>query len=319
MRRTLHLQIRTKHNSFKEQTCIVFNSRLAIIIIVIIQKNMKKLSIVILLLAISFCLGITLGTLEIKPYLYSYKQKTLPSTAQPNSFVKEETNRLLLNINSTRNCQFVEQYAQQGEGYVLMGIMRALINKPINKWKFLDIGTNDPISCSNTYLLYKKGATGVLVEPIPYLQERIHKARPKDTLLKGVITDHKKGKSKFYINKLDSLSSLIQEQAEKYKKTYNEKNSINVQEIDIELFPINDILKKYFKNGIDLLSIDAEGYDIQILKAIDTTIYRPKIIILEFQDKINGKQNFINLLKSKNYKLLFENDGDNIFVDKTLL
>jgi FkbM family methyltransferase len=243
------------------------------------------------------------------------------TSSQPNFFVVKETKKVFNTLSNMRDCHFVEQYAQHGEDMVLLGIMKALIKTPIKKWKFLDIGANDPISCNNTYLLYKQGARGVLVEPIPYLQDRLSKTRPEDLLLKGAITDYKDGIGKFYINKHDGLSSLIKNQAVEYAKTYNVKGSFNQQQIDVPLFPINAVLEKYFKDGLDLLSIDIEGYDMSVLTAIDMEKIRPKFIIIEFQAKMNnGREKIIRYLSHKNYKLVFENSGDNgIFADKALL
>jgi FkbM family methyltransferase len=54
-----------------------------------------------------------------------------------------------------------------------------------------------------------------------------------------------------------------------------------VDEIEVRLVPLNDILEKHFSNGIDFISIDTEGVDMQILQSIDFNRCRPKMICVE--------------------------------------
>ena len=62
-------------------------------------------------------------------------------------------------------------YSQAGEDSVLSFLFA---DKKLGKVSYLDIGTNTPDSCNNTYLLYKKGNSGVCVEAdktlIPIIQ-----------------------------------------------------------------------------------------------------------------------------------------------------
>ena len=55
-------------------------------------------------------------------------------------------------------------YAQQGEDLVVRTLCEHL---ELALRTYLDIGANDPILGSNTYLPYLEGARGVLVEPNP--------------------------------------------------------------------------------------------------------------------------------------------------------
>jgi Methyltransferase FkbM domain len=54
-----------------------------------------------------------------------------------------------------------------------------------------------------------------------------------------------------------------------------------VDEVDIELTPANDILSKHFADGIDFISIDAEGVDFPVLQSIDFKRFRPKMLCVE--------------------------------------
>ena len=57
-------------------------------------------------------------------------------------------------------------YAQFGEDLILAN---AFALRGIEKPSFLDIGAHHPVHCSNTALLYARGARGVCVEANPNL------------------------------------------------------------------------------------------------------------------------------------------------------
>ncbi|AIL66198.1 hypothetical protein NOVO_09450 (plasmid) [Rickettsiales bacterium Ac37b] len=54
--------------------------------------------------------------------------------------------------------------------------------------------------------------------------------------------------------------------------------SKNIKTIEVEAYNINEILNDNFPHGIDLLSTDIEGYDLQILSAVNYQKFRPKVI-----------------------------------------
>jgi hypothetical protein len=66
-------------------------------------------------------------------------------------------------------------------------------------------------------------------------------------------------------------------------------------------------------NKIDLLTIDVEGYEMNVLKGFDIKKYKPDIIILEFIDGSLKKQEFYNhniqnIINSEIYKYMSLNN-----------
>jgi len=51
--------------------------------------------------------------------------------------------------------------------------------------RYCDIGANHPRTLNNTFALYQRGASGVLVEPDPDLCGALRKERPRDTVIEG--------------------------------------------------------------------------------------------------------------------------------------
>lgn len=44
---------------------------------------------------------------------------------------------------------------------------------------------------------------------------------------------------------------------------------------------MNALMEQYFPHGVDVLSIDTEGYDLEILQSLDFAKYRPRILCVE--------------------------------------
>src|SRR5436189_6164104 len=71
-------------------------------------------------------------------------------------------------------------YAQQNEDLIVADLLKWLDIKEIH---YLDIGAAEPVQDSNTYLFYKQGHRGVLVEPNPAYGPKYREVRPGDKWL----------------------------------------------------------------------------------------------------------------------------------------
>lgn len=180
-------------------------------------------------------------------------------------------------------------YSQFGEDAIILKLLECL---SIDKPNYLDIGAHHPISDSNTYLLYRKGARGVLVEANPELIEEIIRARPEDNVINIGIVDNKKSSMPFYILNIKGCSTFSKEYAD---NAVNNNYAQIIKVINIKTKNINSIMKKYFKKKTpDFLSIDIENYDLVVLKSLDLKKYRPKIICIEVSSKEKTREYMSN-------------------------
>jgi hypothetical protein len=117
--------------------------------------------------------------------------------------------------------------------------------------------------------------------------------------VKGCVDNIPKGsieKKKFYVNSIDQASSLLKIKTDNFSsdmKNYNSafyypqdvinKLAIITNEIDVDVYNLNDIINKYYNNNdvIDFIKIDAEGKDLDIAKSIIDNLYRIKYIGVE--------------------------------------
>ena len=64
---------------------------------------------------------------------------------------------------------------------------------------------------------------------------------------------------------------------------------------------LEKILNDHCDTNIDFLSLDTEGYELEILKGLNLNKYRPKFILIEVYTK--DYDNIVNFLNLHNYKL----------------
>ncbi len=175
---------------------------------------------------------------------------------------------------------------------------------------YIDIGANDPDIFSNTKLFYNRGWCGINIEPEPKLHAKLCRKRDRDINMNiGVGPDP--GVMPFYRMSADTLSSFNKEAAIQSGKLHG---ATLVSEEPIQVMRLADIFELHLKGRtIDFMSVDAEGYDLDILKSNDWSRYRPSLIIVEIN--IGGDE-IVNFLQQHDYLLVFGNGTNGIFITK---
>ena len=186
--------------------------------------------------------------------------------------------------------------------------------------RYLDIGCNDFRCDNNTYFLYQRGASGVDIDANPLCVESVKKNRVRDTVINAGVGAETAEALPFYIMSNYGLSSFSKDSIEE-AIAKNSENRID-QVIDVPVIGINSLMKEYFSDSPPtVLSIDAEGLDIQILGALDFNLYRPAIIIVESIDYVpwialeKSRNEIGEILKSKGYVEYAFTGVNSIFLD----
>ena len=194
------------------------------------------------------------------------------------------------------------------------------IFKSKKKGVYLDVGCQHPVSNNNTYLLYKRGWSGINIDLDPKNIRLFNLERPNEiNICKCVSSDNSK-KDLFFFHPGSPINSLE-------KKTIKNKSNFSLKKI--KTFTLNSILENHKVRHIDYFNLDVEGHEIDILKNFEIKYYKPKVISVEFIDyqmkKLEFKNNNINrVLQSELYKYFISNDyhfvnwshADLIFVHK---
>ena len=185
---------------------------------------------------------------------------------------------------------------------------------------YLDVGCQHPVSNNNTYLLYKRGWSGMNIDLDPKNIRLFNLERPDEiNICKCVSSDNSK-KDLFFFHPGSPINSLE-------KNTTKGKSNFSLKKI--KTFTLNSILEDHKIRDIDYFNLDVEGHEIDILKNFNIKYYNPKVISVEFIDyqmkKLEFKNNNINhVLQSDLYKYFISNDyhfvnwshADLIFIHK---
>lgn len=206
-------------------------------------------------------------------------------------------------------------YAQCGEDIIVDFIFTWLGKKQIT---YLDIGANDPIKMNNTYFFYKRKHRGVLVEPDPRLNRNIKKTRPGDICLHAGVGTGMSEHIPFFLMEPDTLSTSVPEKVVEYVKLGVKLK----KKLEVPLVGIHDIIERYFGSSPpDYLSVDVEGWDLEILKSLDLSRYRPVVICAETLTYTNNNterkiDEISEYLCAQRYFIYADTYLNTIFVDR---
>lgn len=196
-------------------------------------------------------------------------------------------------------------YSQFGEDLVLLQILESTVKKQENGF-YVDVGAFHPWKYSNTALLHNfLGWKGINIDANPASIELFKEARPNDINLVAAISDVVED-LEFSIFNHPALNTLDKNLCEKHQR----KAPFEVKEVlSVTTQRLENIFNQYREqlSNIDLLSVDAEGFDLKVLRSNDWEIYQPTVILVE-QHGLQLHQldaNPTNLfLTSKGYQLV---------------
>ena len=196
-----------------------------------------------------------------------------------------------------------KSYAQCGEDMILDVILLK------SKGFYIDIGANNPIYQSNTMYFYKKGWKGINIDATPGSMKDFRKLRKRDLNIEVAIANEEK-EMIFYLFEPSFYNSFNEQYPELYKDKLIGQKSIRTTKL-------SSILDQYLGNPeIDFLTLDAEGYDYDILKSNNWMKYRPKVIVIEYITYIKRDLDYLakikEFLENENYRL-FCNTPTNAF------
>ncbi len=194
-------------------------------------------------------------------------------------------------------------FSQFGEDAVLLSLFSKCEFK--QSGFYVDIGAHHPVHLSNTYIFYLNGWSGINVDAMPGTMKLFDEIRSRDINLEmGVVSKESAGKEmNFYVYKNGAHNTFSED-------LVNKRDFKPDKKIQIKTDTLSSILDKYLPKdkNIDFLSIDAEGFDLEILESNDWSKYKPTYILVEDHsitniDEITNSKIYQFLLK-QGYKLI---------------
>jgi FkbM family methyltransferase len=201
-------------------------------------------------------------------------------------------------------------YAQNNEDLI---VFNYLTKMGLTTGSVLDIGANDGKTFSNSRYFSKRNWEVYLVEPSPKAIQRIKEEyleEPYNLYQYAIGTEA--GKVKFF-----ESGSLINKNDVALVSTFdhNEKlrwPKMNYEETLVDVITFKELIDKIGKTYFDFISIDAEGFDLKILKQINFKAIGCRALCVEW----NGRGEFMYWawVKQFGFRLLSKNGENLIFV-----
>jgi hypothetical protein len=86
-----------------------------------------------------------------------------------------------------------------------------------------------------------------------------------------------------------------------------EVQKIETYDLSVPCATLSSLLDRHGMHSVDLLSLDVEGYEVNVLKGLDFTRHRPRFILIEarYRDDVHA-------FLSKRYELVAELSGHDL-------
>jgi FkbM family methyltransferase len=205
---------------------------------------------------------------------------------------------------------FIKSFTHKKISYSYGGVDSLVLNifKNQKNGFYLDIGCGHPIKNNNTYLLNKKGWSGINIDLDKKNIDLFNAYRKKDVNLATAVSDVEGETDLYFYHSKSALNTISRQNADFQKAKVTAIKRIKTQ-------TINKIIENspYKGKKIDFLSIDVEGSELSILKNFNFNKYSPKVIVVEYLDlslkKLEIKNlNIDNIIKSDIYKIIISNN-----------
>ncbi len=187
-------------------------------------------------------------------------------------------------------------YSQFGEDKILFEIFQRKTGGVC-----VEVGANNGVDDSTSLFFEKIGWKCILVEPNPILCQMIRSAR--NSLLYECAVSDRRGVATLYVAEGSerahgvSMLSVEEEGARNKIKSYG----FTCHPVQVDTRTLDDILAELtLSSGIDFVSIDVEGHELEALKGFSIERWKPMIMLVE--DNFDfGNNTVSNYLKKFGY------------------
>ena len=169
-------------------------------------------------------------------------------------------------------------FSQGGEEKIILGATEMLDGPRC----VLDIGAYDGLTYSNSAALINKGWNAVLIEPCPFAFAKLmvrYADNPRVKLINAAMGMENRLVA-FWDFQDDLCSTTIEGNADLWAKTGRKCKKYWVAQMTPAML-VNEVA-----GGYDVISIDAEGVSVEILKSLPIGAWIPKVICVEHDQRL---------------------------------
>ena len=171
-------------------------------------------------------------------------------------------------------------YSLVGEDVMMRPFFEGKFDDPAYSGFWVDVGAFDPIAKSNTFVYSLQGWRGINIEPNPEGIKKFNRFRPRDINVNAGVGEES-GELEYFMfpGAMASLNSFSKSHADYWISRGMKLKGVR----KIPVMPLAEILGKHLPKGqhIDFFTIDAEGFDIEVLRSNDWDRFSPDFVLIE--------------------------------------
>ena len=209
-----------------------------------------------------------------------------------------------------------ESYAQWGDDVLVWDYFKGKTDGV-----FLEAGANDPQLLSQTYLLEKRGWTGILIEPVPKCCEALRRVRTRSHIFQNALgSPQHRGMLRLRVpfgcselthavaddgataSDIEAVSSIAERR---------QGASKDDEIIEAPFITIDEALRRARVDRLDFLSLDLEGFELPALQGLDFARVRPRVVIIEDRLESLSRHRF---MLQRGYSLVRRNGSNNWYL-----
>jgi len=206
-------------------------------------------------------------------------------------------------------------YAQFGQDQIIEQFFNT---HPARAKVFVEVGAFDGVHYSNVRRLYERyGWTGLSIEPVQKNFEKLSRSYQGSGVkcVRAAVSD-KEGELEMNVSSYPHLpdwgsdtASLSGGDKERWTREYG----VSWKKETVVVKTLTTLLRESDFSEIDLLSVDAEGCDLAVLKSLDFSLFQPQLIIVEYG---NEREAILGFLGEQGYSL-YQDNGQDLLLSKT--
>ena len=160
--------------------------------------------------------------------------------------------------------------SQHGEDMILRAVL------PEADGTYVDIGANHPVYFSNTWSLYRRGWSGILIDPLEEAEMLCRAQRPRDRFLKLAIGPSA-GSATLFTFDYDVCSTMSERMAEAATSFGMRRKD----QYEVSVVPLSSLGFSATPDEPCLLDVDVEDLDLEVIESNDFSTFLPRVILVE--------------------------------------
>jgi FkbM family methyltransferase len=156
---------------------------------------------------------------------------------------------------------------------------------------FIEAGANDGIAQSNTLFLERcRGWRGMLVEAIPELARRCRENRPTAIVEHAALVAFDFQPRTIDMRYCGLMSLVVGAMGDAAREHDHIQLGVELQgtepyDVSVPAATLSSLIERHGIERIDLLSLDVEGYELNVLRGLDLERHGPHAILVEAWDR----------------------------------